>query len=55
MCQRCIICLLQVLQRNLEKELESINRQIAKIQEELKNMKDTELQVSIFMCVYIYM
>ncbi|XP_050692232.1 rho guanine nucleotide exchange factor 11-like isoform X3 [Eriocheir sinensis] len=34
----------KVLQRNLEKELESINRQIAKIQEELKNMKDSEAQ-----------
>lgn len=35
----------KVLQRNLEKELESINRQIAKIQEELKNMKDSEAQL----------
>lgn len=38
---------MQVLQRNLEKELDSINRQIAKIQEELKNMKDIEAQVSM--------
>ncbi|XP_047501020.1 rho guanine nucleotide exchange factor 11-like [Penaeus chinensis] len=35
----------KVLQRNLEKELDSINRQIAKIQEELKNMKDIEAQL----------
>ncbi|XP_042206130.1 rho guanine nucleotide exchange factor 11-like isoform X4 [Homarus americanus] len=34
----------KVLQRNLEKELDSINRQISKIQEELKNMKDIETQ-----------
>ncbi|XP_076036458.1 rho guanine nucleotide exchange factor 12-like isoform X5 [Oratosquilla oratoria] len=32
------------LQRNFEKELDSINRQIAKITEELKNMKDIEGQ-----------
>ncbi|XP_042206128.1 SH3 and multiple ankyrin repeat domains protein 1-like isoform X2 [Homarus americanus] len=35
----------KVLQRNLEKELDSINRQISKIQEELKNMKDIETQL----------
>lgn len=34
----------KVLQRNLEKELDSLNRQISKIQEELKNMKDIEAQ-----------
>ncbi|CAL4066068.1 unnamed protein product, partial [Meganyctiphanes norvegica] len=32
----------KVLQKNLEKELESVNRQIMKIQEEIKNMKDIE-------------
>ncbi|XP_063889548.1 rho guanine nucleotide exchange factor 11-like isoform X1 [Scylla paramamosain] len=35
----------KVLQRNLEKELDSINRQIAKIQEELKTVKDSEAQL----------
>ncbi|XP_071526486.1 rho guanine nucleotide exchange factor 11-like isoform X12 [Panulirus ornatus] len=35
----------KVLQRNLEKELDSINRQISKIQEELKNMKDIDAQL----------
>ncbi|XP_045595690.2 rho guanine nucleotide exchange factor 12 isoform X4 [Procambarus clarkii] len=35
----------KVLQRNLEKELDSLNRQISKIQEELKNMKDIEAQL----------
>ncbi|KAK8734374.1 hypothetical protein OTU49_006154, partial [Cherax quadricarinatus] len=34
----------KALQRSLEKELDSINRQISKIQEELKNMKDVEAQ-----------
>ncbi|XP_064107436.1 uncharacterized protein LOC135216228 isoform X5 [Macrobrachium nipponense] len=32
----------KVLQRQFEKELDTINRQITKIQEELKNMKDIE-------------
>ncbi|XP_076036455.1 uncharacterized protein LOC143022226 isoform X2 [Oratosquilla oratoria] len=36
------------LQRNFEKELDSINRQIAKITEELKNMKDIEGQLHTY-------
>lgn len=42
-----IIYPLQALQRSLEKQLDSINRQISKIQEELKNMKDIDAQVSL--------
>ncbi|KAK7065298.1 Rho guanyl-nucleotide exchange factor activity protein, partial [Halocaridina rubra] len=34
----------KAVQKNLEKELDSLDRQISKIQEELKNMKDYEAQ-----------